>query len=131
MKHKRKILCLALAMLLVFCYVGTASAAVSSATIGVKRISNTSGKVTVAVNFNRTASSCSAKIVLQEKYNGSWRTATGVPVSTVIFKDKNVSHIFEGYTFTLRSGKVYRPKVTITDTRNSSSSSVTYYGASF
>lgn len=131
MKHKRKILCLALAMLLVFSYVGTASASVSSASIGVTRISSTSGRVTVGVNFTRKATSCSAKIVLQEKYNGSWRTSTGVPVSTVIFKGTNTDYMYKSYTFKLKSGKVYRPKVTFTDKRGTSTSSATYYGPAF
>lgn len=134
MKNSRKIkglLCIALALTIVFGCAGIACAKVTSASISVTRYSNTSGKVSVDVDFLQTASSCSAKIVLQEKYDGSWRTATGVPVTTAIIKKSNSDYIFGSYTFTLKKGKVYRAKVTFTDKHNTTTSSSTYYSSSF
>ena len=128
---KRRFMFIVLALVLVFGSVSVVSAAVTTASINANRTSNTSATVAAHANFNRTADSCTCKMTLQEKYNGSWRTATGVSTKTASRTKENSSSILYAYHFTLVKGKVYRVKVTFTDKKGSSTAKSTYYSGSF
>ena len=104
---------------------------VSNSSIGTDRISNTSGKVTAYAAFTGTASRAVCIIYLQEKYNGSWRGATGLGTTSYTKTAYNCNSITAGKTFTLIKGKVYRAKVVFTDTINGTVSTRTYYSGSF
>ena len=75
---KRKFVLIVLALVLAFGAVSVVNAEVINATISTNRLSNTSAKITTDATFDGIKDSCSCKITLQEKYNGSWRKATGV-----------------------------------------------------
>lgn len=104
---------------------------VVSSYVNTDRLSNTSGKVTAYAAFSGTASRAVCTITLQEKYNGSWRTATGLGTISYTKTAYNSNSISAGKTFTLISGKVYRAKVLVTHTISGSTSSKTYYSGSF
>ncbi len=104
---------------------------VSSSTVNVDRLSNTSGKVTAYAAFTNTASKSVCIIYLQEKYNGSWRGATGLGTTSYTKTAYNTNSITASKTFTLKSGKVYRAKVVFTDVINGVTYSKTRYSASF
>ena len=104
---------------------------VSTSYVNTDRLSNTSGKVTAYATFTKTASKAVCIIYLQEKYNGSWRTATGLGTTSYTKTAFNTNSITAGKTFTLISGKVYRAKVAVTDTINGTTSSKTHYSGSF
>lgn len=106
--------------------IGIAPASVSTSSVGATRISSTSGKVTAYASFNKVTNKATCTITLQEKYNGSWRTATGLPVKSYIKTIYNDDYIAASKTFTLTSGKVYRAKVVFND---GSSSKTSYSGA--
>lgn len=131
MKSKRKIAILILALAVIFGSVSVASAYTSSATLYTNRTSNTSARVSADITYNVTVSSCTNKITLQEKYNGSWRTATGVPVKTVSKTRTNVSSLSLPYTFTLVKGKVYRIKAVFTSKYGSTTTTKTCYSSTF
>lgn len=104
---------------------------VSTTSIGTDRLSNTSGKVTAYATFTGTATRAICTIYLQEKYNGSWRTATGLGTTSYTKTAYNTKSITAGKTFTLIKGKVYRAKVVFSDTVNGTLSTKTYYTGSF
>ena len=70
---KRKFVLIVLALVLAFGAVSVVNAEVINATISTNRLSNTSAKITTDATFDGIKDSCSCKITLQEKYNGSWR----------------------------------------------------------
>lgn len=111
--------------------VGIAPMSITSGTVGVSRKSNTSGSVTAHASFNTKATKATCTITLQEKYNGSWRTATNIPVVSYVKTVYNAYTITASRTFTLNSGKVYRAKAVFTDTNSSGSSMKTVYSGSF
>ena len=100
-------------------------------TVGATRKSSTQGLVTASASFGTKASTAKCTITLQEKYNGSWRTATGVPVISYIKTVKNTYSITASKTFTLKSGKVYRAKVVFSDTISGTTYYKTHYSGSF
>lgn len=128
---KRKIVCVLLSVALICSTVCTASAAIHYFSLSDNRTSHTRATVSAYGVFKRPATTCSVKIVLQEKYNGSWRTAKGVPVTAVKKNGKNRQSISLTYNFTLKKGKVYRQKTTFTDTSNGTTCKTTYRSGSF
>lgn len=128
---KRKCLFLVIALVLVFGSVSVVSAYSSAATVSAARTSNTSARVSADIRYTTTVDTCTNKMTLQEKYNGSWRTATGVSVKTVSRTKSNVSTLNFPYTFTLVKGKVYRIKAVFTSKKGSSSVSRTCYSSVF
>lgn len=96
---------------------------VVTSSINASRYSNTSGNVGAYASFTKKASKATCSITLQEKYNGSWRTATGLSVRAYVKTVYNTTSIGASKTFTLKSGKVYRAKITFSDTNSSG----TYY----
>lgn len=99
----------------------------TSATVGASRISSTKGSVSASASFSTKATTAKCAITLQEKYNGSWRTATGIPVISYVKTVKNTYSIGASKTFTLKSGKTYRAKVVFSDTNSGG----TYYRTSY
>lgn len=104
---------------------------VSNSTVSTDRLSNTSGKITAYAVFTGTATRASCVIYLQEKYNGSWRAATGLGTTSYTKTAYNCNSISAGKTFTLKSGKVYRAKVVFTDVINGTTHIKTHYSGSF
>lgn len=104
---------------------------VMSSNVGTTRHSSTSGTITAYATFTSTASKSVCVIYLQEKYNGSWRTATGLGTTSYTKTAYNTNSISAGKTFTLKSGKVYRGKVVFTDVINGVTSIKTRYTGSF
>ena len=103
----------------------------TSATVGASRISSTKGSVSASASFSAKATTGKCAIMLQEKYNGSWRTATGIPVISYVKTVKNTYSISASKTFTLKSGKVYRAKIVFSDTISRSTYYRTYYTGAF
>lgn len=103
----------------------------TSATAGASRLSSTSGSVSASASFNVKATKATCTITLQEKYNGSWRTATGLPAHSYVKTAYDVYSIGASKTFTLKSGTVYRAKVTFTDTNSNGTYSTIKYTGSF
>lgn len=128
---KRKIVLIVLALVLAFGAVSVVNAAVTSAGINTNRLSNTSARITTDATFDGVKDSCSCKITLQEKYNGSWRTATGVSKKTASYSKSLAASIYYSTKFTLIKGKVYRVKVAFTDKDGSRTTTSTYYSGSF
>ena len=128
---KRKFVLIVLALVLAFGAVSVVNAKTTSATISTDRLSNTSARVIADASFNGVKDSCSCKITLQEKYNGSWRTATGVTKKTASKSASHTASILFSTKFTLVKGKVYRVKVAFTDKEGSRTSTSTYYSGSF
>lgn len=104
---------------------------VATSSISADRLSNTSGTVSAYARFTTTASKAVCYIYLQEKYNGSWRTATGLGTTSYVRTSYNCNSISAGKTFTLISGKVYRAKIVFADTINGTLSTKTRYTGSF
>ena len=103
----------------------------TSATAGASRKSSTSGSVSANASFSTKASKATCTIILQEKYNCTWRTATGIPVYSYVKTSSNVYSIAASKTFTLKSGTVYRAKVVFSDTNSSGTHYKTCYSGSF
>lgn len=103
----------------------------TSATVGASRKSSTSGSVSANASFNTKASKATCTITLQVESNGSWKTATDLPVYSYIKTEYNTYSIIASRTFTLKSGKVYRAKVVISDTNSNGTYSTTRYTGSF
>lgn len=103
----------------------------TSATVGASRISSTSGSVSASASFDKKASKATCTIILQEKYNGSWRTATGLPAYSYVRTVYDTYSISASKTFTLKSGTVYRAKVVFSDTNSSGTYYQTKYSGSF
>lgn len=104
---------------------------VATSDIGVSRNSSTSGTVTAYASFTKTASTAKCSIYLQEKYNGSWRTATGLSVTGYIKTVYDTKSITAGRTFTLIKGKVYRAKIVFSDKNSTGTYIKTRYTGSF
>lgn len=128
---KRKFVLIVLALVLAFGAVSVVNAKVVAASINTNRTSNTSATVSASGDFDGIKDSCTCKITLQEKYNGSWRKATGVTKKTASLTEKNTISLLFSTKFTLIKGKVYRVKVTFTDKKGTRSTSSTYYSGSF
>lgn len=111
--------------------VGISPMSTNSSTVGASRISSTSGSVSAHASFSAKASTAKCAITLQEKYNGSWRTATGLSVKSYVKTSYNCYSISASKTFTLKSGKVYRAKIVFTDTNSSGTSLKTCYTGAF
>lgn len=111
--------------------IGIAPASVSTFDMGASRKSSTSGSVSAYASFNTKASKATCTITLQEKYNGSWRTATDIPVKSYSKTVYNSYSISASKTFTLKSGKVYRARIVVTDTNTSGNNSKTFYTGAF
>ena len=110
---------------------GDNTRSVATSTINADRTSNTSGNVNAYAMFSGTASKAVCTIYLQESYNGSWRTATGLSVTSYTKTVYNANSITAGKTFTLKSGKVYRAKIVFTDTVNGTTYTKTRFTGSF
>lgn len=110
---------------------GIAPMSTTSSSFGVDRLSNTSGKAGAYAGFNKKATKATCTMTLQEKYNGSWRTATNVPVTVYKKITYDTYSIAASKTFTLIKGKVYRVKFLITDTNSSGTYYLTKYSSSF
>lgn len=128
---KRKFVLIVLALVLAFGAVSVVNAKTVTATINTNRTSNTSATVSASGKFDGVKDSCTCKITLQEKYNGSWRKATGVTKKTASLSKSNTATILLSTKFTLVKGKVYRIKVVFTDKEGSRTTSSTYYSGSF
>ena len=103
----------------------------TSATAGASRLSSTSGSVSAYASFDKKATKATCTITLQEKYNGSWRTATGLSVYSYVKTEYNTYSVAASKTFTLKSGTVYRAKVVFADTNSSGTHYTTKYTGSF
>lgn len=128
---KRKCVLLILALVVVFGSVSVASAYAASANVHTNRTSNTSADVIADISYGATVDSCTIKMTLQEKYNGSWRTATGVPVKIVSKTEKKKHSFALAYRFTLVKGKVYRIKAQYTSSLGTSTTTLTRCTGSF
>lgn len=104
---------------------------VASSNIGVTRNSSVSGTVDAYAAFTGVATRAVCTIQLQEKYNGSWRTATGLGTISYTKTAYNCRSITAGKTFTLIKGKTYRAKVIFTDVVNGVTSTKTRYTGAF
>lgn len=103
----------------------------SSVSAGASRKSSTSGSVSAYASFNTKASKATCTITLQVKSNGTWKTATDLPVYSYVKTASNVYSLSTSKTFTLKSGKVYRAKVMVSDTNSSGTHFTTKYTGSF
>ena len=128
---KRKCVLMILDLVVIFGSVSVASAYGSAANVYTERTSNTSAVVRADIIYTTTVDACTIKLTLQEKYNGSWRTATGVPVKTVIKNSKKGYSFTLSYAFTLVKGKVYRIKAEYSSKADSTSITTTRYTGSF
>ena len=128
---KRKFVLIVLALVLAFGAVSVVNAKTVNATLTTDRTSNTSATVSASATFDGVKDSCTCKITLQEKYNGSWRKATGVTKKTASKSKSNTVGILLSTKFTLVKGKVYRIKTVFTDTVGSRTTSSTYSSGSF
>lgn len=128
---KRRCFLVVLALVIVFGSVSVVSAYTSSYEVYVNRTSNTSAHTSADITYGVTVDSATNKMTLQEKYNGSWRTATGVSVKTVSRTKSNIRALTLPYTFTLAKGKVYRIKATFTSKKNGSTVTKTLYSNTF
>lgn len=129
---KRRCILVVLALMVVFGSVSVASAyTMGVATVYTNRTSNTSARVSADIIYSKTVKSATTKITLQEKYNGSWRTATGVPVKTVSKTKSNVTELILPYTLKLVKGKVYRIKAVFTNVYGGITTSQTLYSGAF
>lgn len=104
---------------------------VSSSNISADRISSTSGSVSAYATFSGTASKAVCAIYLQELYNGSWRTATGLTTTSYKKTVYNANSITAGKTFTLKSGKTYRAQIVFNDTIGGTTYTKTRYTGAF
>lgn len=111
--------------------VGIAPMSTTTANVGASRNSKTSGTVSAYGSFDVKATKATCNITLQEKYNGSWRTATNLSVYSYTKTANNTYTISASKTFTLKSGTVYRARVIFTDTNSSGTHIKTIYSGSF
>ncbi len=128
---KRRLVIAILALVVVFGSVSVASAYTTSATVSTNRTSNTSADVVGCVDHTTTVKTATIKLTLQEKYNGSWRIATGVPVKTVSKTKSNTDGFMLPYTFTLKKGKVYRIKADCSSKKGTTTKIITVYSGNF
>ena len=87
---KRKFVLIVLALVLAFGAVSVVNAKTVTATINTNRTSNTSATITANANFDGVKDSCTCKITLQEKYNGSWRQAYYFLLNSLLLKEKYI-----------------------------------------
>ena len=108
----------------------TASAKTTTSSIGSTRISSTKASVSAYGSFDKKAKKAVCTIALQEKNNGKWRSATGLTKKSYTKTATSTYSISASHKFTVKSGKVYRAKIIITD-KNSSGEflKVRYTGA--
>lgn len=104
---------------------------VASSSISADRTSSTSGNVNAYAAFSGTATKAVCAIYLQELYNGSWRTATGLTTTSYKKTVYNANSITAGKTFTLKSGKTYRAQIVFNDTIGGTTYTKTRYTGSF
>ncbi len=97
----------------------TASAKTTTSSIGSTRISSTKANVSAYGSFDKKAKKAVCTILLQEKYNGKWRTATGLSKTSYTRTVKNTYSLTVSKTFSVKSGKVYRARITFTDENSS------------
>lgn len=128
---KRKFVLVLLALVMVFGSVSVVSAYGAAANVHTNRTSNTSASVRADVTYSTLIDANTTKLTLQEKYNGSWRTATGVPVKTVSQTGRNDYSFTLVYKFTLVKGKVYRIKADFSSQSGSSALKLSRYTGSF
>ncbi len=128
---KRRLVIAILALVVVFGSVSVASAYTTFATVSTNRTSNTSATVVGLVDHTTTVKTATIKLTLQEKYNGSWRIATGVPVRTVSQTKSNTAGFTLPYNFTLKKGKVYRIKGVFISKKNTETKTNTVYSGAF
>lgn len=128
---KRRCLLAVLALVIVFGSVSVASAYSSAAEVYTNRTSNTSARAIADIIYTDTVSTATIKMTLQEKYNGSWRTATNVPVKTVSKTKSKTSGFSLSYTFTLKKGKVYRVKSAFTSKKGTTTKTLTLNSGAF
>lgn len=96
----------------------TANAKTTTSSISSKRNSSTKATVSAYGSFDRKASKAVCTIILQEKYNGEWRTARGLSTKSYSKTAYNTYSIMAAHKFTVKSGKVYRAKIVITDSNS-------------
>lgn len=128
---RRKVVLLILALVVVFGSVSVVSAYTAAANVNTNRTSNTSATIRADIAYSTNVDTCTIKLTLQEKYNGSWRTATGVPVKIVSKTAKKDRSFTLVYKFTLVKGKVYRIKADYSSEAGSSGLNITRYTGSF
>lgn len=128
---KRRCFLVVLALVIVFGSVSVVSAYSTITEVRTSRTSNTSAQVIANVTYSATVSTATIKTTLQEKYNGTWRTATGVPVKIVSKTASKTSGFNLRYTFTLKKGKVYRMKTTFTSKKGTTTKTTTSYTGAF
>lgn len=128
---KRRCLLVVLALVIVFGSVSVVSAYSIATDVHTNRTSNTSARVIADVTYSTIVTSTTTKMTLQEKYNGSWRTATGVPVKTVSQTKSNTRGLALPYTFKLVKGKVYRIKAVFTSKKGTTTKTATTYTGAF
>ncbi len=104
---------------------------IDSSIVNTDRLTKTSGKVSTYASFSGAASRAVCTITLQEKYNGSWRTATGLGTISYTKTAYNTKSISAGKTFTLISGKTYRAKVRFTAVIGGTTYATTHYSGAF
>lgn len=104
---------------------------VASSNIGASRLSSTSGNVSAYAAFSGTATKAICTMYLQESYNGSWRTATGLSTTSYTKTVYNTNSISASKTFTLKSGKTYRAKIVFNDTIGGTTYTKTRYTGAF
>lgn len=100
-------------------------------TLGTCRDSSTLGSTYVDATFSGIATSYTVTVTLQENYNGSWRTATGVSKTTDSISGKNSSDAFLMSSWNLQASKAYRIKAYIKDVVSGVTYTGTYYSDSF
>lgn len=93
---------------------GASVMSIAGSNVSTTRHTKTSGTVNAYATFTSNATRAVCTIYLQEKYNGSWRTATGLGTTSYTKTAYNTNSIAAGKTFTLISGKTYRAKVVFT-----------------
>lgn len=103
----------------------------TSSTVGASRISSTKGSVSANASFNTKATKATCTITIQVKNNGTWKTASDLPIYSYVKTERNTYSIIASKTFTLKSGKTYRAKVVFSDTNSNGTYSKTHYTGSF
>ncbi len=93
----------------------TANAKTTTSSIGSTRNSATKATVSAYGSFDRKAKKAVCTILLQEKHNGSWRSATGLSKKSHTKTVYKAYSIATSYKFTVKSGKVYRAQIVFTD----------------
>lgn len=110
---------------------GDNTRSVASSSISADRTSSTKGTVSAYAAFSGTATKAVCQIFLQESYNGSWRTATGLSTTSYSKTVYNTNSITANKTFTLISGKTYRAKIVFADTIGGTTYTKTRYTGAF